>query len=118
FLAIRQLQQHVEKFHNYSADCVLRLQDIDGLPELIGGNITQKWVEAKMMGRWHDGVPLTDRPVEPTMPRAERTGEHEPGPHQEENSEAHGRGSERPDKVKRRHATDTDLDFGVDDPQG
>lgn len=94
FLAIRQLEQHVDKFHDYAERCVKELMKNtdDMLPDLIGGEVTRDWVEAKMMGRWRDGVPLIDRPIGPVPPEA---ADDAPG-----------------------DETDTDLNFGVDDPQG
>lgn len=92
FLAIRQLEQHVDEFHAYADRCVMALGDPDQLTGLIGGTVTRDWVEAKMMGRWHDGVPLIVRPIGPVPPPQDDDGSLE--------------------------ETDTDLNFGVDDPQG
>lgn len=92
FLAIRQLEQHVDEFHAYADRCVMELGDPDQLTGLIGGTVTRDWVEAKMMGRWHDGVPLIARPIGPVPPPQDDDGSLE--------------------------ETDTDLNFGVDDPQG
>lgn len=94
FLAIRQLEQHVDEFHDYAKRSAEQLlEDTMGLlPGLIGGEVTGDWIEAKMMGRWHDGVPLIDRPIGPVPPKRSD--------------------DDTPDE------TDTDLDFGVDDPQG
>jgi Dyp-type peroxidase family len=94
FLAIRQLEQHVDKFHDYAERTAAQLDDdtMNRLPALIGGPVTKEWLEAKMMGRWHDGVALIDRPIDPVPP-------------------------EPTDGVPAEEI-DTDLNFGVDDPQG
>jgi deferrochelatase/peroxidase EfeB len=94
FLAIRQLEQHVDKFHDYAERTAAQLDDdtMNRLPALIGGPVTKEWLEAKMMGRWHDGVALIDRPIGPVPP-------------------------EPTDGVPAEEI-DTDLNFGVDDPQG
>ena len=94
FLAIRQIEQHVTRFHDYARQSAATLLEdtMDLLPDLIGGPVTPDWVEAKMMGRWHDGVPLIDRPIGPVPPQ--------------------------PADADQADETDTDLDFGVDDPQG
>ena len=97
FLAIRQFEQHVHKFHEYAECCAAELREVAGVSNLIGGVITGKWVEAKMMGRWHDGVPLIDRPVARTT-KADHAGDVE--------------------RRRRDPLRDNDLDFGVDDPQG
>ncbi|WP_338834450.1 cytochrome [Bradyrhizobium septentrionale] len=91
FLAIRQFEQHVDAFHDYGKLCAEKL-DKTGLTDFVGGKISRDWVEAKMMGRWHDGTPLIDRPVAKT--EEARVGEAEDD---EQNN---------------------DIDYGVDDPQG
>jgi hypothetical protein len=79
------------------------------LPNLIGGALTWEWIEAKMMGRWHDGVPLIDRPIwTPAEHAAEASGCEGHRDH------AHAKHAQH----QRRMRKDTDLDFGVDDPQG
>lgn len=108
FLAIRQFEQHVDAFHDYAKDCAKELSDETArLPELIGGPVTPEWIEAKMMGRWHDGVPLIDRPISPL-----------PEEHAAETSiceeQSHAKRAHRQNRMRK----DTDLDFGVDDPQG
>ena len=37
-----------------------------GLSYLLGGAITTEGGQAKMMGHWHDGAPLIDRPIDKT----------------------------------------------------
>lgn len=116
FLAIRQFEQHVDEFHDYARSSAEKLNDalIDEsrMPNLIGGAITKEWIEAKMMGRWYDGVPLIDRPVW-TKP-AEHTAVPATGEHDHARRHEHARHAHRSGRM----STDTDLDFGVDDPQG
>ncbi|MFT4115588.1 cytochrome [Bradyrhizobium sp.] len=109
FLAIRQFEQNVEAFHDYAKRSAQKLtddlMDETRMPNLIGGAITPEWIEAKMMGRWHDGVPLIDRPAQDAAEPAVCEGEQE---------RTHSRHAHRNSRMH----TDTDLDFGVDDPQG
>ncbi|CAN7726705.1 cytochrome [Bradyrhizobium sp. LjRoot220] len=96
FLAIRQFEQHVDAFDEYSERCAEHLRvEVTGLQGLVGGAITRKWVQAKMMGRWHDGTPLIDRPVAKT-------------------EEAEGSRVCKADHDE----PNNDIDYGVDDPQG
>lgn len=108
FLAIRQLEQHVDEFHAYAGRCLGALPA--DISNLIGGPATQEWVEAKMMGRWHDGTPLIDVPMKPAAP-AHGNGTDAGDAHQAHSPRKH---SHRQDRMSR----DTNLDFGVDDPQG
>ena len=112
FLAIRQMEQHVDDFHRYADRCVEDLmQKTDNqLPALIGGEVTRDWVEAKMMGRWRDGVPLIDRPIGPVPP--------EPAADADGGQTNQADPPERHARHEKRMRTDTDLNFGVDDPQG
>jgi deferrochelatase/peroxidase EfeB len=112
FLAIRQLEQHVDDFHQYADRCVRDLMEKtdNQLPALIGGEVTRDWVEAKMMGRWRDGVPLIDRPVGPVPP--------EPAADAATERINPGDSPDRQARHEKRMRTDTDLNFGVDDPQG
>jgi cytochrome P450/deferrochelatase/peroxidase EfeB len=63
FLAVRQLEQHVETFKSYLEKMAADLRD--AWPDL---KITPEWLAAKMVGRWKDGTSLvrnpsgTDRP--------------------------------------------------------
>jgi cytochrome P450/deferrochelatase/peroxidase EfeB len=110
FLAIRQLEQHVDKFRDYAKRSAAQLDPMGRLPDLIGGPVTPEWVEAKMMGRWHDGVPLIVRPIGPAAPE-----------HADEKPIDEACRVEPPCKHahrENRKRTDTDLNFGVDDPQG
>jgi cytochrome P450/deferrochelatase/peroxidase EfeB len=110
FLAIRQFEQRVGAFHDYAERCAKNLLlGTARLPDLVGGAVTPDWIEAKMMGRWHDGVPLIDRPIGPAP------AEHAAKAHAcEAHSDPHGKHAHRNSRIR----TDTDLDFGVDDPQG
>ena len=120
FLAVRQFEQHVDAFHEYARSSAEKLNDalIDQtrMPNLIGGTITKEWIEAKMMGRWSDGVPLIDRPVwkEPTEHAAEPDTSDGKQHHAHEHDHAHAKHAHRSGRI----SADTDLDFGVDDPQG
>src|SRR5439155_24157138 len=101
FLAIRQFEQHVDAFHDYARHCAEKLLETDRLPDLVGGAVTPDWIEAKLMGRWHDGVPLIDRPIGPTP--AEHAAEGHTG--DADRAEPPGKHAHR----KSRMRTDTDL---------
>ena len=60
YLVIRQLEQHVDAFHAY---CAKASKDVmaDQKP---GYAISPDQIEAKMVGRWHDGSPLVRWPYE------------------------------------------------------
>src|SRR5262249_33919425 len=105
FLAVRQFEQHVDAFHDYAECQAERLtKETARLSSVIGGKVTPAWVEAKMMGRWHDGTPLIDRPI---------------ARKEDAEDDRHGDGGAGKHWHRgRRMRTDTDLDFGVDDPQG
>jgi Dyp-type peroxidase family len=120
FLAIRQFEQHVKNFHDYAAECAKQLQGVMRLPDLIGGAVTAEWVEAKMMGRWHDGVPLIDRPIAHHAAETHRGGERHATEAEDKKANAHAcrSAAKTADQSGSRFRSDTDLDFGVDDPQG
>jgi len=92
FIAVRQLEQDVAGFHEFTESKAKELRTYPNLNALVGGEITADWVAAKMMGRWRDGTPLI-----------ERSGPEEP-------------------KRKGRRATagepTNDFKFGEEDPQG
>lgn len=71
FLAIRQLDQNVVEFHRVLADATKRLREsYPGLVELAGGEITEDWLAAKIIGRWKDGTPLVGHPIATAGPGA------------------------------------------------
>jgi Dyp-type peroxidase family len=120
FLAVRQFEQYVDAFHKYALKEATRLRGIRGLPEVVGSVIDAEWVEAKLMGRWHDGTPLIGTPPSrrkhAATKRADQTSE---STRERQNAADGERSSEHRRKGRRREKQpDTDLDFGVDDPQG
>lgn len=88
FLAVRQLSQDVDAFHREAAKAADRLRSQPGLQDVVGAEISGKWVEAKLMGRWQNGSSLLERPPEADEP------------------------------PRSDHAFDNDFDFGSDDPEG
>lgn len=67
FIAIRQFVQDVDGFEGYTAEQAVKLRDEYGrarLKEVVGTEVTPKWVAAKMVGRWPDGRPLVGNPTE------------------------------------------------------
>jgi Dyp-type peroxidase family len=65
FLVIRQLAQDAEGFDAFTAAKAREIAgNYEGIAKIIGGPVTAQWVAAKMMGRWRDGTPLIDRPIE------------------------------------------------------
>lgn len=64
FIAVRQLQQHVERFHDFVDDQAKTLKrDYKKLEALAGCTIDGDWVAAKLMGRTREGKPLLGRSI-------------------------------------------------------
>ena len=61
FIVVRQLQQHVDKFHNYCESEARKIVRQSG-----NAAITQDWIAAKMVGRWQDGSSLVRYPDGPS----------------------------------------------------
>ena len=59
FLVIRQLEQDVAGFHAQAERAATMLRSM-----VPGVHVNRAWVEAKMVGRWHDGSPLVRHPSE------------------------------------------------------
>jgi deferrochelatase/peroxidase EfeB len=110
FLAIRQFQQHVDAFHDHAKKCAELLRETPRLSDLVGGEVTPEWIEAKMMGRWHDGVPLIDRPIGGS--RNDNATKADPG--HDQLADPHGKHAHHKSHAR----LNTDLNFGIDDPQG
>ncbi|MDP1964201.1 MAG: cytochrome P450 [Reyranella sp.] len=64
FVAVRQLMQDVDGFNDFLAVQEGELNKYPGLGDSIGGEITQEWIAAKMMGRWRSGASLICHPHE------------------------------------------------------
>ena len=58
YLVIRQLEQHVDRFHAYCAEQAAIMQDAIGAPYSIDAD----FIAAKMIGRWQNGAPLVRSP--------------------------------------------------------
>jgi Dyp-type peroxidase family len=58
FLVVRQIQQHVDKFNDFTKKVAEPLEAKVPKPE--------EWVAARMMGRWRNGAPLALRPTSDT----------------------------------------------------
>jgi Dyp-type peroxidase family len=65
FLVIRQLQQDVTAFQNYSRDEATKLEKDPRVQGLTGEDL-RHWVQASMVGRWRDGSSLVRYPHPPT----------------------------------------------------
>jgi Dyp-type peroxidase family len=89
FLVIRQLAQNVAGFNDFLAKQVKKLEPYDGLAGIEGAPIDEKWLAAKLMGRWQDGTPLVVRP-----------------------------GADKLENAPKHPTRDNDFSYGVDDPQG
>ncbi len=57
FIVLRQLEQHVEAFHDYCKAAATQAAGDTDNPA-----ITPRWVAAKMLGRWPDGSSLVRNP--------------------------------------------------------
>jgi Dyp-type peroxidase family len=89
FLVIRQLAQNVAGFNDFLAKQVKELEPYDGLAGIEGARIDEKWLAAKLMGRWQDGTPLIVRP-----------------------------GADKLENAPKHLTRDNDFGYGMDDPQG
>lgn len=69
YLVIRQLHQDIAGFEQQLTlqAQALQTQQPDQLPH--PGNLprTREWIAAKMVGRWRDGSPLAEHPVQPVL---------------------------------------------------
>jgi Dyp-type peroxidase family len=57
FLVIRQLEQHVQAFHDYVAAQAAALRSNPRAPGFEGADF-EHWIAARMVGRWRDGSSL------------------------------------------------------------
>jgi Dyp-type peroxidase family len=90
FLVVRQLAQDVDGFKEFTAAKAGKLKgDYGKLGQIAGAPIDDKWVAAKLMGRWQDGTPLVVRP-----------------------------GADRGESPDQDDRPENDFSYGTDDPQG
>lgn len=62
FIAVRQIEQHVERFESFTCRQAAELNSqYRNLEAIVGEAATPDWVAAKMMGRRRDGRPLARR---------------------------------------------------------
>lgn len=64
FVVVRQMMQDVEGFNRFLSEQQLELATYPGLRDSVGGEITEEWIAAKMMGRWRSGASLISHPHE------------------------------------------------------
>lgn len=57
FIVLRQLEQHVETFHSFCKKAAADARSATGDP-----TIDERWIAAKMVGRWPDGTSLVRNP--------------------------------------------------------
>jgi Dyp-type peroxidase family len=63
YLVVRQIEQHVDRFEQFTGCAAERLnRNSSRLANVVGAKIDKEWIAAKMMGRWKNGVPLALRP--------------------------------------------------------
>lgn len=66
FIAIRQLEQHVERFEQAMDQAAIDVtRNYPELPTLLGHDINANWVSARLVGRWKNGASLLGNPLEP-----------------------------------------------------
>ena len=102
YVVVRQLMQDVKGFEDFLAVQEGELKKYAGLSDSIGGEITQEWIAAKMMGRWRSGASLISRPHD-------MTGRQTPDP---KTPDPKTPGLTTPEPA------DNDFSFASDDPQG
>ncbi|MEO1160477.1 MAG: hypothetical protein AAFW74_08475, partial [Pseudomonadota bacterium] len=64
YLVIRQLEQDVSAFHDFSKKAADQIKNRQGVPPGATKNQLQDWIEAKMVGRWKNGTSLVRHPFE------------------------------------------------------
>jgi Dyp-type peroxidase family len=91
FLVVRQIEQHVDEFDTFTRKAKDELaRKYTNLSSMVGADISEDWVAAKMMGRWKEsGEALVVRS-----------------------------GADRGEKPKKLSQTENDFSFAIDDPQG
>ncbi len=65
YIVVRQIEQKVKAFKDYSARMAAELKDHPGLPEGLTDPQRQLYLEAKLVGRWQDGTSMVRFPQEP-----------------------------------------------------
>lgn len=66
FVVIRELEQDVERFHEFTRQKADEIAArYPGISTVIGRDVDDIWVAAKMVGRWPDGSPLVGNPFGP-----------------------------------------------------
>lgn len=127
FLVIRQMQQHVEEFHDFACEAARTINSqYKGAAVNGGTKVTGQWVAEKMIGRTMDGAalvrPAIDLPA--LMAGLGRPAEDGPpigGGSQKGLFEAFLSAGAGHTTTRRQPAGlkfDNDFAFGVDDPQG
>lgn len=62
FVAVRQLAQDVTGFDQFLTRQKNELNRFPGIQDIVGGEVTEEWVAAKVMGRWRTGASLVTWP--------------------------------------------------------
>lgn len=65
YIVVRQIEQKVKAFKDYSARMATELKDHPGLPQGLTDEQRQLYLEAKLVGRWQDGTSMVRFPQEP-----------------------------------------------------
>lgn len=64
YLVVRQLEQDVNAFHDFSKKAADEIKNRQGIPPGATRKQLQEWIEAKMVGRWKNGTSLVRYPFE------------------------------------------------------
>lgn len=73
FVAIRMLEQNVVDFRDATEAIAQRITaSYPHLDSVLGVKVTREWVQARMVGRWHDGAPLLGNSRDPGRKWRER----------------------------------------------
>ena len=65
YIVVRQLEQDVEEFDTYIKEAAHSVGEHNGVPAKLTGDQKEKFLAAKMIGRWQDGTSLVKYPTEP-----------------------------------------------------
>jgi len=116
FLVIRQLEQHVERFHQFLRQTAGRLKGRPGVPAVLTEDQLFEWVGAKIIGRWRDGTSLVRFPHAPGSWANCRPDDTPPPPHEAPKSYPDAPGKR--EEPKTLYSPDNSFLLGAEDPLG
>lgn len=120
FMAVRVLEQHPQAFHESCRFAAERIKaDYRHIEGTVSVPIDERWVAAKLVGRWQSGASLIGNPVDPNQ-----SGSMHPGRNaltQRHHAATSAQANSPSDAASEGYmvrSRDYVLDFGRDDPRG